>query len=186
MLPLALTLATAALAAPAQTTEFFIIASSNMSPRLEINQRVEFDVAAYASRPPRVGDIVLLHPPIGAAEERCGERPVRGASCATPYGGRDTSVRFVDRVVAVGGDRVSFRRGLVVRNGVPETRKLIRRCPAARPDGCTFLRTITVPAGHVYVAGDNRLSSYDSRYWGALPVAQVLGRYVRTAGTCGC
>src|SRR6478609_10893439 len=40
--------------------------------------------------------------------------------------------------------------------------------------------TITVPPGHVYLAGDNRASSDDSRVWGALPVAQLLGRYVRT------
>ena len=87
------------------------------------------------------------------------------------------------RVVAVGGDRVSFRRGLVVCIGKLETRQGIRR----RPRGaCTYRRAITVPAGHVYLAGDNRGSSDDSRFWGALPVSQVLGRYLRTAGTCGC
>jgi type IV secretory pathway protease TraF len=95
-----------------------------MSPRLEINQRVEFDLAAY-----------------------------------------------------------SFRRGRVVRNGELETRKGIRRCPRG---ACTYRRAITVPAGHVYLSGDNRWSSDDSRFWGALPVSQVLGRYLRTAGTCGC
>jgi signal peptidase I len=45
---------------------------------------------------------------------------------------------------------------------------------------CTFPRTITVPAGHVYLLGDNRGASDDSRFWGAVPVAQVLGRYART------
>ena len=170
--------------APAQSTEFFIIKSENMSPRLNINHRVEFDMAAYATRPPEVGDIVILHPPVGARAERCGNRPRPGAACAKPFGGPDASVRFVDRVVAVGGDRVSFRRGRFVRNGKPETRKNIPKCRAV--DGCRFPRTITVPDGHVYVLGDNRESSDDSRYWGALPIAQVLGRYVRIAGTCGC
>jgi signal peptidase I len=179
---LALTLAAAF--APAQSTEFFIIKSENMYPRLKINQRVEFDMAAYASRPPRVGDIVILHPPVGAMESRCGEEPEPGQPCAKPHGGPDTSVRFVDRVVAVGGDRISFRRGRVVRNGKLETRRNLRKCRIS--DACDFPRTITVPSGHLYVAGDNRDSSDDSRFWGAVPVAQVLGRYVRIAGTCGC
>jgi signal peptidase I len=169
--------------APAQSTEFFIIQGENMYPRLKIHQRVEFDMAAYATRPPQVGDIVILHPPVGALRERCGNRPKPGAACAKPFGGADTSVRFVDRVVAVGGDRISFRSGRVVRNGKLETRKL-RKCRST--EGCTFPRTIRVPDGHVYVAGDSRESSDDSRFWGAVPIAQVLGRYVRIAGTCGC
>ena len=182
---LALT-AAIALFAPAQgTTEFFIIRGENMSPRLEINQRVEFDLAAYADQAPEVGDIVLIHPPVGARNTRCGSprTPRSDQLCVKPHGGPDRSVRFVMRVVAVGGDRVSFRRGRVVRNGKLETRKGIRRCPRGE---CTYRRAITVPAGHVYVAGDNRWSSDDSRFWGALPVSQVLGRYLRTAGTCGC
>ena len=155
-----------------------------MYPRLKINQRVEFDTAAYAARPPEVGEIVILHPPAGALESRCGNQPKPGQPCAKPYGGADTSVRFVDRVVAVGGDRISFRRGRVVRNGKLERRKNLRKC--RNEDACDLPRTITVPTGHVYVAGDNRGSSDDSRFWGAVPVAQVLGRYVRIAGTCGC
>ncbi|RKQ90327.1 signal peptidase I [Solirubrobacter pauli] len=181
---LALSLAAATALTPASSTERFVIKSTNMSPRLEVNQRVEFDLAAYANQEPKVGDIVLLHPPVGAAEERCGNRPKPRAACTKPYGGPDTSVRFVDRVVAVGGDRISFRRGRVVRNGTLETRKLVRSCSDV--DACSFPRTITVPEGHVYVAGDNRGGSDDSRFWGALPIDQVLGRYVRTAGTCGC
>ncbi len=174
----------AAAFAPTESTEFFIVKGENMYPRLKINQRVEFDTAAYAARPPEVGEIVILHPPAGALESRCGNQPKPGQPCAKPYGGADTSVRFVDRVVAVGGDRISFRRGRVVRNGKLERRKNLRKC--RNEDACDLPRTITVPTGHVYVAGDNRGSSDDSRFWGAVPVAQVLGRYVRIAGTCGC
>lgn len=179
-----LALSLAAALTPAQSTEFFIIKSENMYPRLAINHRVEFDMAAYATRLPQVGDIVILHPPSGAAESQCGNQPKAGAACTKPSGGPDTSVRFVDRVVAVGGDRIRFRRGRVVRNGTLETRKNIRMCRDV--GACSFPRTITVPEGHVYVAGDNRGSPDDSRFWGAVPVGQVLGRYVRIAGTCGC
>jgi signal peptidase I len=180
----------AALALPtyaqAPNTEFFIVKSENMYPRLKINQRVEFDLAAYATQPPQVGDIVLIHPPRGANLERCGS-PRKAAPdqlCVEPFGGPDTTVKFVMRVVATAGDRVTYRRGRLVRNGQTERRKDIPRCRAL--EGCNYRKTITVPAGHVYVAGDNRDSSHDSRFWGALPMAQVLGRYVRIAGTCGC
>ena len=176
----------AALALQAPSPEYFIVQSENMYPRLKINQRVEFDRAAYASQPPQVGDIVLIHPPRGANLERCGA-PRNAASgkrlCVKPFGDADTTVKFVMRVVALAGDRVAFRDGRVIRNSDPERRRH-GRCRSV--DGCTYRKSIVVPAGHVYVAGDNRDSSHDSRYWGALPVPQVLGRYVRIAGTCGC
>lgn len=173
------TAVSAAVALLAQT-EVFTIKGENMSPRLSVDQRVEFDLAAYRAKPPAVGEIVLIQPPRGAALGRCGSprRPVANRLCVRPFGGPDAdSLPFGTRVVAVGGDRIRFTRGRVVRNGARETRRSIRRC---RPGECTYRRAITVPAGHVYLAGDNRPSSDDSRFWGALPVAQVLGRYVRT------
>ena len=72
---------------------------------------------------------------------------------------------------------MTFKRGLLIRNGRRERRKTVSRCDG---DVCTYRETITVPAGHVYVAGDNRGSSDDSRIWGALPIDQLVGRYVRT------
>ena len=164
----------------ALTLDVYVIRSENMLPRLAPGQRVEIDLTAYASRAPDIGHIVLLHPPTGASTNECGDEPLRpGAACAIPSGGADTTVTYISRIVAVGGDRISLRRGRVIRNGKRETRKNLRRCP--RDAGCTFPRTITVPAGHVYVAGDNRGASDDSRFWGAVPVSQVLGRYVRPA-----
>jgi signal peptidase I len=162
------------------------VRAENMSPRLEINERVEFDLAAYDAARPDVGDIVLIRPPPGAiTESQCGSprRPRPDELCVRPSGRpAPERVRFITRIVALGGDRVRFRRGRVIRNGVLERRRGIRVCPYGE---CTYRRAITVPAGHVYVAGDNRFASDESRFWGALPEDQVLGRYIRTVGTAG-
>lgn len=171
------------------TRQTYIVQSESMWPRLSIDQRVEFDLAAYAQSPPAVGDIVLIRPPraaIGVYHRKCGQprnlRTDRLCARARPEVA-DEPLRFVTRVVAVGGDRLAFRRGRVVRNGVRERRKGLVRCRFMT--GCTFRGTITIPAGHVYLAGDNRPASDDSRFWGAIPVAWVVGRYVRTVGTAG-
>ena len=153
-----------------------------MYPRLELGQRVEFDLRAFAARAPAVRDIVLLRPPEGALapETECGRpRKPAGRLCIEPSGGPAAEpTRFVTRVVAVGGDRIRFRRGRVVRNGNVERRRVETSC--GQQGGCTYRRAITVPSGHVYVAGDNRDFSDDSRFWGAVPNDQVVGRYVRT------
>ena len=120
---------------------------------------------------------MLIQPPLGAEENRCAS-PATGL-CEQSAGGPAPDVRYITRIVAVGGDTVRMRRGRIIRNGRLETLRTVRRCRRSAP-GCTFPNTITVPPGHVYLAGDNRASSDDSRFWGALPVAQLLGRYVRT------
>ena len=166
------------------TREVFVVKSENMSPRLNINHRVEFDMDAYTSGEPQVGTSCSstrrTARASGAAARRANRAPAELR--VKPFGGPDPeSLRFIMRVVAVGGDRVSLERGRVVRNGTLERRRGLSACTI--DEGCTFPRTITVPAGHVYLLGDNRPASDDSRFWGALPTAQLVGRYVRTVGT---
>ena len=77
---------------------------------------------------------------------------------------------YVKRVVAVAGDRISFVRGVVQLNG--------RRLREPYVDGATDpagARTVVVPRRHVYVLGDNREESCDSRIWGPLALRRVVG-----------
>jgi len=49
----------------------------------------------------------------------------------------------------------------------------------SRRQGCDFPRTFTVAAGRYYMLGDNRGESDDSRYWGPVAPAAIVGRVQR-------
>jgi signal peptidase I len=78
---------------------------------------------------------------------------------------------YVKRVVALSGDRVSFEGGSVYVNG----RRLHEPYANGPTDADVAGTEIHVPADHVFVLGDNRAESCDSRVWGPLAVRKVTG-----------
>ena len=97
-----------------------------------------------------VGDVVVVHDPLAD-------------------GSADSLI--VKRVIAVGGDSVGFEDGILVRNGRPGTEPYT----ADFLDGVYYGPDV-VPPGMLYLLGDNRLDSVDSRHFGPVPVAAVVGR----------
>lgn len=80
--------------------------------------------------------------------------------------------KMVKRVVGVGGDSVAIVDAVLYVNGEPQDE------PYADPrslDG-VFFGPVQVPADHVFVMGDNRFPSIDSRAFGSVPLADVTGR----------
>lgn len=75
---------------------------------------------------------------------------------------------FIKRVIGVAGDAVAIRDGSVYLNG----RKLREPYANGPTDGAA---RYDVPAEHVFVLGDNRAQSCDSRVWGPLAVRRVVG-----------
>lgn len=79
------------------------------------------------------------------------------------------SVDVIKRVVAVGGETVEVR-GCVV---LVDDRAVL---PTASGGCGPSTGPVEVPAGHVYLLGDNRDESLDSREFGPVPVSDVVGR----------
>jgi signal peptidase I len=154
------------------------IPSEGMVPTLSIGDSILVDQDAYRRARPRVGDIVVLQPPAGAESQRpCARRPPPGQACAVATR-RVADVRFVKRIVALPGDRISIRDGSVIRNGRRAREDFVVPCRPQDAD-CDFPRTFTVPRGRYYTLGDNRPASDDSRFWGPVTASQIVGRVTR-------
>lgn len=96
------------------------------------------------------------------------DRPGRGDVVVFRHpAGRDLTVK---RVVAIPGDLVDFREGQLRVSG-----RVLKESYASGGDPMDILPQL-VPAGHVFVLGDNRSDSFDSRHWGPLPDSLVVGR----------
>jgi signal peptidase I len=87
----------------------------------------------------------------------------------------DAEQPYIKRVIGLPGDRVTFAEGYVYINGIRLEEEYI-------PSGETRCRErrqqcdVVVSPGHVYVLGDNRTNSTDSRYIGEVPVDQIIGK----------
>jgi signal peptidase I len=167
------------------STITYRVPSPAMAPTLRTGQHVE--VLLDRDYSPRLGDIVVFHPPAGAEAEWpiCGN-PQQGAgssaACSTPTPQR-SSRQWIKRIVAGPGDTLAIKDGGVIRNGEPQEEPY-RVLPCDKgldlglpPDpSCNFPDAIIIPPDHYFVLGDNRGASDDSRFWGPVPRAWIIGR----------
>jgi signal peptidase I len=164
-----------ALAVQAYAVKPYRIPSGSMIPTLRVDDRVLVDrVGHRLGAQPEIGDIVVFHPPTGAdSEPAVCEAPTNGSPCAEPTE-EPSKQTFIKRVVALGGDTIAIRDGHVIRNGREAPEPFAADCGGV--DGCDLPRAITVPKGSVFLMGDNRGGSLDSRFWGPVPVDWVIGQ----------
>jgi signal peptidase I len=150
------------------------IPSASMEPTLDIGQRVLVDRVSYHFGDPEIGDIVVFHPPEGAVNSSpaCGVKTPMDQACPQPVD-QESDTNFIKRIVAGPGDTLSIKDGHPVVNGVEAQESFIRPCGGGT--GCNLPKQITIPPNDYFMMGDNRGSSDDSRFWGPVPRAWIIG-----------
>lgn len=145
----------------------FYIPSGSMMNTLQVNDRILVNQLVPNLQDVRRGDIVVFRDPGGWVHPSAFPEPEGIAALLQKVGlGADTSNDYVvKRVIGIGGDHVACcdPNGLVTVNGVP-----VREPYLLLPEGVTKVSDldfdVQVPEGSVWVMGDNRYSSKDSRY----------------------
>lgn len=95
--------------------------------------------------------------------------PGRGDVIVFRYPPDPDQVPYIKRVVGLSGDHISITNGKVYINGELLVEPYLRT--ATHPGG-----EWNVPEGHLFVMGDNRGNSSDSRAWGTVPIENVIGK----------
>jgi signal peptidase I len=158
----------------------FYIPSGSMRDTLQVNDRILVEKVSYWFGDIHRGDIVVFDDPAHWLQEEAGQVPDNPLTKAlAAVGLYPTGGHLVKRVIGIGGDRVACRRGRVVVNGhVLHERSYVTLAPKA----CTGSWSYDVPPNHLWVMGDNREQSADSRAHvgdpggGFIPVGDVVGK----------
>lgn len=131
----------------------FYIPSESMLPTLRVNDFILVNELIYNFADPNRGDIVVFRPPLVEA--------------MTP---REAKIDLIKRVVGLPHDTLEIKNGVLFLNGEALEEPYIKE-----PIFANFAPK-TVPEGHVFVMGDNRNNSRDSRYIDAIPLKNLVGR----------
>ena len=146
----------------------FKIPSGSMKETLQIGDHILVNKFIYGVRIPFTG--ITLIP---------GKKPRRGDILVfrPPH---DPKKDFIKRVVGVPGDIISIRDKQVFVNGVPEKMPYAihvdRYIDPGQSEPRDNMKPKKVPADSIFVMGDNRDHSYDSRYWGTVKFAKIKGK----------
>lgn len=153
----------------------YTVHTTSMEPSYRYGSTVYYDPTRTH---PQIGDVILFYLPVGGKHGSCGAVMEGKQACARAKPGL-TRTLAIKRVVGLPGDTIAIRAGRVIRNGEAEPEPSTIHCKPGE-QGCEFPTTITVPAGTYYVMSDNRqLFEEDSRVWGALPQAAIVGTVER-------
>ncbi len=176
------------------------IPSSSMEPTLQIGDRLLVEkVSGHLRQPIHRGDIVVFYPPpseMGGKDLSYDPLSIFGRLSGLPLLPYEPA--FIKRVIGLPHDRIRVQKGVgvFVNDQLLDESPYIKELPNydlnelgdigiknhrgvdLRPYKDTLSSTgaIIVPAGHIFVMGDNRNNSADSHMWGFLDEKRVIGR----------
>lgn len=152
----------------AYIVQAFKIPSGSMIPTLLIGDHILVNKFLYGTKIPFTDKIVLEF-----------RKPEKGDIIVFKYP-ENPEKDFIKRVVATAGDTIEERNKIVSVNGKPVTEPYTRHFDMHIRSGGMDTRDnfgpITVPPNKVFVMGDNRDQSYDSRYWGFVDRKSIRGK----------
>ncbi len=127
----------------------YVIPTGSMIPTIGIGERVLANKFIYRFDSPKQGDIVVFDDPT------------------------KTVPTLIKRVIAVGGQTVDIKDGAVWVDGTKLDEPYVYGKPSEPGD---VILPLTLPEGQVWLMGDNRTNSHDSRWFGPQPVSIIHGK----------
>jgi len=174
---LLLTAIVLAVALRATVAEAFRIPSSSMEPQLHVGDRVVVSRFSYRLHDARRGDIVVFDCPELAGCEPEPKRGLVGRAVHTVLEAvllrQSSPEEFIKRVIGLPGETVEGRDGAVFVDG----RRLVEPYLPVGSVTSAFGPEV-IEEGHLWVMGDNRSNSADSRVFGQIDAGSVVGRAV--------
>jgi signal peptidase I len=149
----------------------FWIPSESMVPTLEVNDRVMVNKLFLTFGDPGRGDVVVFRDPAQPpVEETLPEAVIRSVLEAIGVRTRG-SEDLIKRVIGLPGETLSIEGNRVLIDGVALSEPYVAE-GAVMPD----FAPVTIGEGQVFVMGDNREFSFDSRRFGTVPISDIVGR----------
>lgn len=130
----------------------FIVSGDSMVPTFHDGEYLIVDELTYRFEKPKRYDVIIMRYPL------------------------EPKKFFIKRIVGLPGETLEFA-GATINITAPDKKKIEVSEPYVKNQGLDFI-TITLDANEYFVLGDNRASSSDSRRWGPLPAANIVGRPV--------
>ena len=169
------------------------IPSGSMLPGLQVNDRLIVEKISLRKRAPSHGEVVVFNSPYSFDKKLIADRQSKLPSkfkCSLltfpliswiPTLTDRSCDAYIKRIIAIGGDRLLINdKGMVVLNGRLIDEPYVENfCPRETEFNICRPITTTIPKGHVFVLGDNRANSWDSRFWpagGFLPEEEIIGK----------
>jgi signal peptidase I len=153
----------------------FFVVTPSMTPTLRVGDRVLVSILSYRLRKPRRGDIIVFFRRLSSEPSSPGEpRGVRWRSAQMR--GYQHGRFSIKRVVAVGGQNLIMKHDEIFLDGVQLSEPYLLH--VGQTGGSRGLTIHHVSHGAVFVMGDDRYRSKDSRHFGDIPVDSIVGRVV--------